>query len=97
MLFRSAFVDDRMRAGLGVFSVGSGVARYQNVETQPEFRRRGLATTLLRTAGPYALNELRARTLVIVADPAGVAICLYRSVGFLDAEVQVQLIKEPVG
>ena len=92
-----AFVDDRMRAGLGVFSDGSGVARYQHVETQPEFRRRGLATALLRTAGQYALNELGARTLVIVADPAGVAISLYRSVGFRDAEVQVQLIREPVG
>jgi hypothetical protein len=34
---------------------------------------------------------LRARTQVIVAEPAGPAIRIYRSLGFCDAETQVQL------
>lgn len=90
-----AFVDGTMRGGLGVFSDGSGVARYQSVETHPEYRRRGLATSMLRAAGRYALDELGARTLVIVADPGYHAIELYRRLGFTDSEQQVGLERRP--
>ena len=74
---------------------GSGIARYQNVETQPEFRRRGLATQLVYEAGVQALDQLGARTLVIVADPDDEAIRIYRAAGFQDRERQVQLWQEP--
>jgi hypothetical protein len=37
------------------------------------------------------------RTLVIVADPDEPAIRIYRSVGFRDAELQVQLQRNPPG
>ena len=65
----------------GVVTDGSGIARYQNVETQPEFRRQGLATRLVYEAGVHALAELGAKTLVIVADPDDEAIRIYRAAG----------------
>jgi GNAT superfamily N-acetyltransferase len=90
-----AFSDDRLVAQLGVFGTGGGVVRYQEVETDPAVRRRGLAGTLVWQAGQYALEELGARTLVIVADAKGDPIRLYRSVGFTDAEGQLGLCRSP--
>jgi GNAT superfamily N-acetyltransferase len=90
-----AFIGNRMRSGCGVMTDGSGVVRFQSVETDPGYRRRGLASQLVYTAGQYALGTLGARTLVIVADPDDVAIGIYRSLGFADSEQQVQLTREP--
>lgn len=90
-----AFIDGQLRAGLGVFSDGTGLARYQSVETHPSFRRRGLAAALVHAAGEYAAEHLAARTLVIVADPDYHAIELYRTLGFVAAETQVQLQRAP--
>jgi RimJ/RimL family protein N-acetyltransferase len=86
-----AFSDGRMVSGLGVFGDGSGIARFQDVDTHPEHRGKGLAGTLVYRASQYALNEMGAHTLVIVAEPDGPAIRIYRSVGFRYAEIQVQL------
>jgi ribosomal protein S18 acetylase RimI-like enzyme len=90
-----AFVDDRLVASLGVVGDGSGVARYQDVETHPDYRRRGLARGLLSDAGRHAADRLGGRTLVIVADPAYHAIELYRSLGFRDVEYQIQALRAP--
>ncbi|RJL31995.1 GNAT family N-acetyltransferase [Bailinhaonella thermotolerans] len=86
-----AFLGGRMVSGLGIFGDGSGIARYQSVETHPEHRRRGLAGALVHRAGEYARDRLEARTLVIVADPEYTAIRLYRGLGFDGTETQVQL------
>jgi ribosomal protein S18 acetylase RimI-like enzyme len=90
-----AFVEDRMRSGCGVITDGSGVLRFQSVETHPSYRRHGLARQVVYTAGRYGLTDLGAKALVIVADPDDVAIRIYRSLGFADAESQVQLEREP--
>lgn len=90
-----AFVDGRMRAGTGVFSDGAGLARFQNVETNPAHRRRGLAAAVVHHAGEWALRDLAAHTLVIVADPDYHAVHLYRALGFTDRERQVQLQRPP--
>jgi ribosomal protein S18 acetylase RimI-like enzyme len=90
-----AFLGERLVAQLGVFSDGSGTARYQNVETHPAARRQGLAGTLVYQAGRYALTEMGADVLVIVADPGYSAIRIYRSVGFADQETQLALQREP--
>jgi ribosomal protein S18 acetylase RimI-like enzyme len=90
-----AFQAGRMVSGLGVFGDGSGIIRYQDVDTHPDHRNQGLAGTLVYQAGQYARKELAAQTLVIVAEPGGPAIRIYRSVGFRDAETQVQLQREP--
>ncbi|GAB3477009.1 GNAT family N-acetyltransferase [Amycolatopsis cihanbeyliensis] len=86
-----AFADGRMVSGLGVFADGSGPARFQNILTDPAYRGRGLAGTLVHLAGTYALEELGARLLVIVADPDYSAIRVYHSVGFAGTETQIQL------
>ncbi|MGW3661060.1 GNAT family N-acetyltransferase [Streptomyces sp. NPDC005151] len=90
-----AFVEGRMRVGAGLFSDGSGLARFQDVETHPSYRRRGLASSLVHQAGHWGLHQLGAHTLVIVADPGYHAIRLYRALGFADAEHQVQLSRPP--
>jgi GNAT superfamily N-acetyltransferase len=90
-----AFQAGRMVSGLGVFGDGSGIVRYQDVDTHPDHRNQGLAGTLVHQAGQYARKEMAAQTLVIVAEPIGPAIRIYRSVGFHDAETQVQLQRQP--
>jgi GNAT superfamily N-acetyltransferase len=92
-----AFLDGTLVAQLGLVTDGAGIARYQNVETHPAARRQGLAGTLAWQAGQYGLGELGAGTLVIVADPHDIAIRIYRSVGFADAEAQVGFERQPDG
>ncbi len=86
-----AFLDGEMRAGLGLVTDGSGVARFRSVDTRPDSRGQGLAGTLVHHAATYGFEVLRATVLVIVADPGDVAISVYRSVGFATAEKQVTL------
>jgi GNAT superfamily N-acetyltransferase len=89
-----AFAGGQLAAQLGVISDGSGIARYQNVETHPDARRQGLAGTLVWQAGLHALAN-GARTLVIAADPAEGAIRVYRSVGFAQRETQIGFFRAP--
>ncbi len=84
-----AFAGGRLLAQLGLFDAGNGYARYQHVETDPQARRQGLAGTLVWHAGRYGLQVLGAGTFVIVADPADVAIRVYRACGFADREMQL--------
>ncbi len=90
-----AFVDGQLVAHLGLITDGSGIARYQNVETHPGWRRQGLAGTLVWRAGQHGIDKLAAKTLVMAADPEYVAIRVYRSVGFVDAETQVGFERQP--
>jgi len=83
-----AFTDGRLLSQLGVCEVGGGLARYQDVETDPAARRQGLAGTLVWRAGVYAAEAFGAGTLVIVADPAEGAIRIYRACGFADMQAQ---------
>ena len=89
-----AFAGGSLLSSLGIVTDGSGVARFQSVETRPEARRRGLAGALVHHAGNAALGA-GTRKLVIVADPEYHAIGIYRSLGFRDAETQVQLTRRP--
>ncbi len=91
-----AFTEDRLCSVVGIASDGLGVARYQNVGTHPEFRRRGLASALLARAGAFGIDEFRARLLVIVADTDGAAARLYQAVGFVPVESQWGLAASPV-
>nr|WP_269328742.1 GNAT family N-acetyltransferase [Kineosporia babensis] len=90
-----AFVDGELVCGAGLFSDGSGLARFQNVETHPSFRRRGLANALVHQLGTWGLAQLSASRLVVVADPGYHAIDMYRNLGFEDAEHQVLLQRPP--
>jgi GNAT superfamily N-acetyltransferase len=90
-----AFAHGRLLAQLGLFDVGGGYARYQHVETDPAARRRGLAGTLVWRAGEFGRDILHTRTFVIVADPAGAAVRIYRGCGFADAERQLSFERPP--
>ena len=90
-----AFDNGRLLAQLGLFDVGDGYARYQHVETDPVARRRGLAGTLVWTAGRYGREVLRSTTFVIVADPADVAIRVYRACGFTARQRQLSFDRPP--
>ncbi len=92
-----AFTGGRLLAQLGVCDAGGGLARYQDVETDPAARRRGLAGTLVWRAGRYAREAFGVSTLVIVADPAEAAIRLYRACGFADAQSQFSFQRAPEG
>ncbi|MGO8959977.1 MAG: GNAT family N-acetyltransferase [Streptosporangiaceae bacterium] len=89
-----AFIAGELRAQLGLITDGDGIARYQNVETHPAARRRGLAGTLVWRAGQHAFGD-GSNTLVMVADPHDAAIRVYRSVGFADAESQIGFERQP--
>jgi len=90
-----AFLEGRLVSQMGLISAGSGLARFQTVETDPDYRRRGLAGSLVHFAGEFGFEELAAHTLVMVADPNYFAIDLYRSVGFADTGVQLQVELPP--
>ena len=90
-----AFAAGRLVAQLGLVPAGHGLARYQDVETHPEFRRQGLAGTLVWRAGTYGLTDLGAARLVIVADPGYHAYRLYQTLGFRRTEDQVGFEQTP--
>lgn len=90
-----AFLDGVLSSGLGIVSGADGVARFQTVETLPHARRQGLAGSLVHAAGRHAVDDRHVHRLVIVADPDGPAIGLYRSLGFTEVERQVQLLRPP--
>jgi ribosomal protein S18 acetylase RimI-like enzyme len=87
-----AFEGERLLASLGLVPDGQGAARFQAVQTHPDARGKGLASTLVYRASRYGFGELGAKTLVMVADPDYLAIRIYRAVGFTDTETQVQLL-----
>jgi ribosomal protein S18 acetylase RimI-like enzyme len=77
-----AFIEGRLVADLGVFHDGKGPGRYQSVETHPNFRRQGIAGTLIYEAGRQAVARHRLHTLVMVVDAASGPARLYQSLGF---------------
>lgn len=90
----AAWVGDRPVSTLGLFRLPSGRARYQQVMTDPAYRQRGIAGALLRFAA-HDQQAQGAGDLVIVADPEGPAIGLYRRAGFVDAEPEWALYAAP--
>jgi ribosomal protein S18 acetylase RimI-like enzyme len=90
-----AFVDGQLVSQMGLYKASPGLARYQSVETHPDFRGRGIAGTLVHHVARYGFDELGARMLVMVADPTYLAIRVYRSVGFTDGESQLQAERAP--
>jgi predicted GNAT family acetyltransferase len=90
-----AFDGDRLQASLGLMFDGNGLARFQTVQTHPNDRNKGIASTLVHRASTYGLTEGGARTLVMVADPEYLAIRIYRSLGFTDSETQLQFTLPP--
>lgn len=86
-----AFVDGRLASTAAAYLADPRTARYQSVATHPDHRRSGLASAVVHAAGTVGLRDLGADELVIVADPEGPAVALYRRLGFTDTEHSVRL------
>jgi ribosomal protein S18 acetylase RimI-like enzyme len=81
----AAVADDRVVAGCGIV-VTAGRGRYQSVDTLAGFRRRGICSRLVVSAGHHAAEHFGADRLVICADPNYHALGLYMSLGFERSE-----------
>ncbi len=73
---------EHLRADCGLFGVGPGLGRFQQVATHPAWRRRGLCTALIAAVTQQGFESLGLQRLVICADPDDVAIGIYESLGF---------------
>ena len=82
--FFGAFDGEVLVVSLGIVRVVD-VGRYQDVQTLPAYRRRGLARALLAAAAQTAIAEGAERVL-IVAEPDGPAARLYARAGFREIE-----------
>ena len=80
-----AFIGNQLVADLGLFH-RNGLARYQNVITHPEYRKRGICSTLVFFAGKIALEKWGVYRLVMEADPEYHAARIYESLGFRPTE-----------
>jgi GNAT superfamily N-acetyltransferase len=89
-----AFADGRLVADLGVFTDGP-LARFQQVETHPDFRNRGICATLVYESGRHALARLGAERLVMTADEHYHAGRIYESLGFRRTERQLGVELRP--
>ncbi len=61
---------------------GERIARFQHVETHPQWRRRGLCRALVHAACCHGFGAMGVPRLVMCADPDDVAIGIYESLGF---------------
>lgn len=89
-----ALVGDVLAADCGLVHDGR-LGRFQFVETQPAWRRRGLCRALVHHVCRHAFERLGLERLVMCADPHDVAIGIYRSVGFRDVERHWCLQRRP--
>lgn len=76
-----AFAGGRLVGDLGLFCE-TGLGRYQNVGTDPDFRRQGVCAQLVSTAGRLALAQWGVEQLVIEAEADSAAGRIYRALGF---------------
>jgi GNAT superfamily N-acetyltransferase len=81
-----AFEGERLRGSCGIFSVGEGIARFQDVGVFAEYRNRGIARSLISAAGAFAGRRSGAMQLVIVADAVDFARRIYEHAGFTVAQ-----------
>lgn len=72
-----AKIGNRIVADLGLFGTGT-LARFQNIKTHFDFRKRGISQTLIN----YAAKNSGKDFFVIEADEDGPAINMYKSIGF---------------
>lgn len=82
--FWGAFDAGKLVASVGLVRFGA-LARYQDVQTLPAYRRRGLAGALLAAAASAARTH-GVEQFAIFAEPGGAAARVYERVGFRAVE-----------
>jgi GNAT superfamily N-acetyltransferase len=91
--FFACFADQRVVASLGIFG-HDGLARYQDVQTDAAYRRRGLATALVGLAGQH--HAVAAATMLTIhTEPNSDAARLYRQLGFGLVETTTSVCRYP--
>ncbi len=83
--------DGTLTGALGLFDVGGGIARYQHVDTHPDWRRQGICSRLLYGAAQLGAERFDVDTLVIAADREYHALDLYRKAGFAERQLSAGL------
>ncbi len=89
--FWGALDGSELVASLGLVTLGA-IRRYQDVQTAPAYRRRGLAATLLATAAAEATTPV-----VIIAEPDSAASRVYERVGLRAVERSASACRRPQG
>jgi RimJ/RimL family protein N-acetyltransferase len=89
-----AFAGAELVADCGLVHDGA-MGRFQYVQTQATWRRRGLCRALVHHVCRHAFHRLGLQRLVMCADPHDVAIGIYRSVGFVQVETHWCLQARP--
>lgn len=90
-----AVADNELVADCGLVHDGR-LGRFQYVETQLAWRRRGLCRSLVHHVCRHAFETLGLQRLVMCADPDDVAIGIYRSIGFQQVESHWCLQRRPL-
>jgi GNAT superfamily N-acetyltransferase len=88
--FHGAFDGDALVSSLGLVELGD-LARYQDVQTHPSYRGRGLAGALLVAAA----DATRAGKVVILAEPESLASRVYERIGFRTVERTASACRSP--
>lgn len=83
--FWGAYDGDALVASLGLAWVDQSFARYQDVQTLPAHRKRGIATALLATSARAAF-ERNVEHVVVVAEPDSEGARIYERLGFRTIE-----------
>lgn len=90
-LWYGGFEGGRLVGNLGIFTEGH-LARYQEVGTDPGFRRRGVCGTLVVRASRDFEKRFGQKRFVLEAEAGGAAERIYRSVGFEEVETNYNLV-----
>lgn len=91
-----AFDGAQLAGDLGIFA-GDGTARFQDVETGKNHRRRGICAALVTKGLEWAAARAPAATPVIVAHSDGDAGRVYRRCGFTLSEQLTAAYRPPAG
>ncbi|MEZ4886089.1 MAG: GNAT family N-acetyltransferase [Chitinophagales bacterium] len=81
-------------AAMGIFR-HHNMARLQEVDTHPAYRRRGFASQLLRYLLDRAIRQWGCKGLSLFSDSEAPAVGLYRKMGFEVIGYQVELLRTP--
>ena len=93
--FWAAHDGDALVASLGIVSLPTGTARYQDVQTAVAYRGRGLAAAMLAAAAHDAFARGATRA-VIVAEPESIAARIYARAGFQVVERTASACRYPL-
>jgi len=86
----AAMIGDEIAGSFGIFP-SEGLYRFQEIAVREKFRKQGIASTMTYEAARQAKADHPEFTQVIVADPAGDSIRIYRALGFEQIAVSYAL------